>query len=94
MDANLIIDDYYVQEVGRLCYIRGQKLEEILDSYMSILTEIETEAITSGEISQAVTAFRECVAILNDRLSVISANVNTIAKSFIIDINNADNYLF
>ena len=49
MDANLIIDDNYVQEVGRLSSIRGRKLEEILDNYVGILTEIETEAITSGE---------------------------------------------
>ncbi len=94
MDANLIIDDNYVQEVGRLSSVRGRKLEEILDSYVEILTEIETEAITSGEISQAVTAFRECISMLNDRLSTISINVDTVADSFIIDVNTADDYLF
>ena len=94
MDANLIIDDNYIQEVGRLSSIRGRKLEEILDSYVGILMEIETEAITSGEISQAVSAFRECVTMLNDRLSTISTNIDTVADSFIIDINTADDYLF
>lgn len=94
MDANLVIDDNYVREVGRLSSVRGRKLEEILDSYVGILTEIETEAITSGEISQAVRAFRECVAMLNDRLSAISTNVDTVADSFIIDVNTADDYLF
>lgn len=94
MDANLIIDDNYVQEVGRLSSIRGRKLEEILDNYVGILTEIETEAITSGEISQAVVSFRECVTMLNDRLSTISTNVNTVANGFIIDVNTEDDYLF
>ena len=94
MDANLIIDDNYVQEVGRLSSIRGRKLEEILDNYVGILTEIETEAITSGEISQALVSFRECVTMLNDRLSTISTNVNTVANSFIIDVNTEDDYLF
>ena len=94
MDANLIIDDSYVQEVGQLSTVRGKKLEEILDSYVGILTEIETEAITSGEISQAISAFRECVALLNDRLFTISSNVDTVADSFIIDVNTADDYLF
>ena len=88
------IDDNYIQEVGRLSSIRGRKLEEILDSYVGILMEIETEAITSGEISQAVSAFRECVTMLNDRLSTISTNIDTVADSFIIDINTADDYLF
>lgn len=94
MDANLIIDDNYVQEVGRLSSIRGRKLEEILDNYVGILTEIETEAITSGEISQALVSFHECVTMLNDRLSTISTNVNTVANSFIIDVNTEDDYLF
>ncbi|MEE0931024.1 MAG: hypothetical protein UIM53_08490 [Acutalibacteraceae bacterium] len=94
MDANLIIDDNYVQEVGRKSSERGKMLEEILDSYVTILSEIETEAITSGEISQAVAAFRECVALLNDRLTTISNNVDTVADSFIIDVNDADEYLF
>ena len=47
-----------------------------------------------GEISQAVAAFRECVVLLNDRLSTISTNVDTVADSFIIDVNTADDYLF
>lgn len=94
MDANLIIDDSYVQEVGRLSSVRGRKLEEILDSYIGILTEIETEAISSGEISQAVSAFCECASLLNDRLLTISSNVDTVADSFIIDVNTADDYLF
>lgn len=94
MDANLIIDDNYVQEVGRLSYVRGRKLEEILESYVEILSEIETEAISSGEISQTVAAFRECVTLLNERLSTISTNVDTVADSFIIDVNTADDYLF
>lgn len=94
MDANLIIDDNYVQEVGRLSSVRGKKLEEILDSYVRILSEIEMDAITSGEISQAIVAFRECVTLLNDRISTISTNVDTVAESFIIDVNIADDYLF
>ena len=94
MDANLIVDDNYVQEVGRFSSVRGRKLEEILDSYVKILSEIETDAISSGEISQAVAAFCECVPLLNDRLSAISTNVSTVADSFIIDVNTADDYLF
>lgn len=94
MDNNLIVDDDYVQDVGRLSKQRGKKLEAILDDYVTILTEIETEAITDGEVSSAVTAFRECVTLLNDKLSEISSNVDTVADSFIISVNTADEYLF
>lgn len=94
MDANLIIDDSYVQEVGRISNVRGEKLEGILDKYVAILSEIESEAITDGEISKAVTSYKECVLLLNDKLLDISSNVNTITNAFLVDINNADDYLF
>lgn len=94
MDANLIIDDSYVQEVGSLACIRGSKLEEIIDAYVTILSEIETEAITGGEVSKAVTAYKECVLMLNDKLTEISGNIDKVADSFIYEVNIADDYLF
>ena len=56
MDANLIIDDDYVQTVGSLCSRRGRELEEILEEYSAILDEIQQEALMEGDIS-----FPECV---------------------------------
>ncbi len=94
MDANLIIDDSYVEEVGRRAPFRGRNLEEILDAYVAILSEIESEAITRGEVSRAVTAYKECVTLLNDKLTSISENVEKVANGFIVDVDAADNYLF
>ncbi len=94
MDVNLVIDDIYVQTIGRRSKVRGEKLEAILDKYIAIIGEIETEAITNGEISKAITEYKECVLLLNDKLSEISKNIDTVSYSFIIDINDADAYLF
>ncbi len=94
MDANLIIDDGYVEEVGRLAPFHGRNLEEILDKYVAILSEIEGEAITRGEVSRAVTAYKECVVLLNDKLTAISDNVEKVANGFITDVDAADDYLF
>lgn len=94
MDANLIIDDEYVQDVGRLAAVRGRKLEEILDKYTAILAEIEGEAITHGDVAKALTAYKDCVTLLNDKVTEISSKIETVADSFIVDVNAADDYLF
>lgn len=53
MDANLIIDDDYVQTVGSLCSKKGRELEEILEEYSAILDEIQQEALMEGDISNS-----------------------------------------
>lgn len=94
MDPNLIIDDDYVKRIGISCNQRGKKLEEILDSYLTILNEIEGEALVEGEITKSLNAYKECVALLNDQLVTLSANIQNICKCFLTDINDADDYLF
>lgn len=94
MDPNLIIDDDYVYGVGSNCESRGKKLEEILDSYRTILNEIKDEALLEGGVSEALESFIECVTLLNDQLTTLSQKVDDTGMSFIQDINTADNYLF
>lgn len=94
MDPNLIISDEYVEDVGTYCVKRGRTLEDIMDSYLGILREIKYEAITGGEISQTLGEFIECVSLLNNQLKEVSNNANTASKYFVIDINDADSYLF
>lgn len=94
MDPNLIIDDEYITEVGKACKARGKKMEEILDKYIEILDEIRVEAITKGNISEAINAYVGCAKLLNNQISEISSSVNLICKGFITDVNSADEYLF
>lgn len=90
MDANLIIDDDYVQTVGSLCSRRGRELEE----YSAILDEIQQEALMEGDISVSLNAYRECVSLLSGQLEKISAQVDYVCDSFITAVNDADSYLF
>jgi len=94
MDPNLIIDDDYVYSVGDASTRRGRQLEKILDSYLSILNEIHSEALLSGEIADALAAYIGCVTLLNDQLTTISKSVDDTGMSFIQEINTADEYLF
>lgn len=94
MDPNLIIDDNYVDNVGRNCAFRGYKMEGFLDSYLTILNEIKDAALVEGKTAQALEVFAECVAMLNDQLTTLSKSVQRTGSAFIQEINTADEYLF
>ncbi len=94
MDANLIIDDDYVQSVGESCDYAGSRLQVMMNQYVEILAEIEEEAITDGGVSKAVTAYKESVMLLSEKLSEITRNLKNVTECFIWDINEADDYLF
>ena len=94
MDPNLIISDEYVEDVGTYCVKRGRTLEDIMDSYLGILREIKNEAIITGEISQTLEEFIDCVSQLNNQLKDISNNVYAASVQFVSDVNDADSFLF
>ena len=94
MDPNLIIDDDYVDDVGRDSTTRGNKLEGILDNFLTILNEMKAEAIVEGKIADALAAYISCVSLLNDQLTEISLSVERADRGFIQDVNTADEYLF
>lgn len=94
MDSNLIISDEYIEEVGKACAKRGNVLDEILYSFILILKEIRQEAIIEGETAQALGEFIDCISRLRNQLQDISDNVNEACKYFVIDVNDADSFLF
>lgn len=94
MDPNLIIDDEYILDVGSDCNRRGIKLEEILEQYLGILKEIQTEALVEGNVAEALVAFVSCVELLKGQIKDLSKSVDDRSYSFIQDVNDADQYLF
>lgn len=94
MDENLVIDDDYVQDVGDVCARRGRELEEILSSYLEILDVIKSEALIEGDISLALEAFNECAAALSGQIEKISSQIQDVCGAFIVEVNDADSYLF
>lgn len=94
MDENLIIDDDYIRGIGDICARRGNELEEILSSYLEILSEIKSEALAEGAISSALEAFNECASAINGQIEKISSQIQDVCDAFIVEINDADSYLF
>lgn len=94
MDANLLIVDEYVAEVGNRCRRRGQELDDILTDYLHILQEIKEKALTEGRTSESLATFIQCVQLLRDQLTILSENADYTCERYIRDINKADSYLF
>lgn len=95
MDPNLIIDDDFVNGVANNCIRNSENLEGIYHTYISLLRNIQTSALVSGEISVALAVFISKAEIyLKGNLDKISDQINDICDRFLIDINNADSYLF
>ena len=94
MDQNLIIVDEYVQSLGSRCAQRGEKLEQILADYLQILREIREEALVEGKTASSLGIFIDCVSLLRDQLGILSDNADRDCRSYINDINTADDYLF
>jgi len=94
IDNKLKIDDSYVESFGRRCKSRGTDLEEAFTSYVDILVKIRKDSIMSGEFANALDNYIAGLNKLKGQITTISNSSKTDASSFLVDINNADSYLF
>ncbi len=94
MDSNLVIDDDYVTTVAYNSSTRGAKLEKIYCSYLTILKDVRANAIKDGEIALALSDFIACIELLQNQLGKISESIQTDGQKFLVDVNEADQYLF
>lgn len=47
-----------------------------------------------GDISSALEAFNECASAISGQLEKISSQVQDVCGAFIVEVNDADSYLF
>lgn len=95
MDANLVIDDFYVTRTVGYCYCGiGRNLNEELNRYIEVLQSIKNDAIKDGSVSEALNKYIDCVNLIKQELIEISKLLETTTEGFIVDIDEADQYLF
>ena len=95
MDAKLIIDDFYVtRTVGYGCWQKGHKLTKEINSYIDVLKSIQKEAISGGDVSEALKSYIDCVSSIKDELNDLGNLLERTTECFITDIDSADKYLF
>jgi len=90
----LIIDDEYCKSMGKYFVNQGEQLEKQISEYISILQNVKSKAIISGEVSDALSVYIEYVKKLNKKISTISNSTNTEINKFLARIDSEDKYLF
>lgn len=102
MDANLIINDDYIPRVGRVRNSQGLTLDTnygdsktcVFNTYINILESIKSEAISQGDISQALDAYISCAKSIKGQLKSISIDLEKLCNNFIDEIDKADKDFF
>ena len=92
--AELIIEDQHVKDIGSYMKSFSLRLESALDDYLSIMNEIASEAVNSGEISDTLEAFIQYASKLNNSIAEIGSEINTSACAFIEEVDEKDQYLY
>ena len=90
----LVIDDDYCAEIGSYIMTQGQRLEQLIDNYITILNYVREYAITGGETATALGLYIEYAKKLNDHIDSITAKIQKEVSSFLKAIDDADRYLF
>ena len=91
---DLIIDDDYCKSMGNYFVQQGNQLDLIILQYITILNEIRTSALVSGDVADALSAYITYAENLSRKFSEISTIANNEINNFLTNIDRADKYLF
>ncbi|WEV74119.1 hypothetical protein OZX74_00685 [Bifidobacterium sp. ESL0798] len=95
-DPNLIISDDYTNEVGNTCRDRGGNLDDAMNSYLSLLDQVASEAIPSGAQHDALVAFtnvaRQLYGGKTGTLKETSKTLQTTCEDFIAEVDADDQF--
>lgn len=93
MNTIIVDDDEYTklsESYGRL----GNKIEEELATYCSILDTVTTSGIKSGDVHQNFLTFQQKVCMLRNQLSPLLAEMAKTSTDYDNDIDVADGSLY
>lgn len=90
----LIIDDEYCKAMGSYFKKQGEEMDKLTVEYIKILQEVKSKAITSGEVSKALSAYIGYVQKLNKKIGNISTSTKTQVDNFLARVDSEDKYLF
>lgn len=90
----LIIDDDYCRSMGAYFTKQGQQLDQMISEYVAILQDVRSNAIVSGDVATALSAYISYAERLNKQIGNISTNASNQITAFLKKVDTADQYLF
>lgn len=90
----LIVDDEYCRTMGNYFIKKGSEINSAIIEYVSLLEDIKTNAIVSGDVSDALGVYIEYAWKLVNQVDKIGETVQREINSFLVRVDEADQYLF
>ena len=94
MDSKLVIDDDYIYDAAAHAKKCAVNLNNVLTSYIKILNQIRSDAIMSGDVAEALSAYISTASKLSGTLKEIGTSINSNGQKFVSAVDDADDYLF
>lgn len=91
---DLIVSDEYIQASATHIKNNFEKIDGILTKYVDALVLMRENVIQDGETAKALQAFIDYASLLRGNLTGIGENSQMLLKNMVLEIDNADKYLF
>ncbi|WEV74154.1 hypothetical protein OZX74_00885 [Bifidobacterium sp. ESL0798] len=98
-DANLVVVDDYLTNVGNTCTTYSVQLNDLLNKYLKELDNIANDALPSGKLHDAIVAFRDAVSSLyggkgTGKLTEMGKSLDHSCRDFIGTVDNDDKFIY
>lgn len=93
-NGDLIIDDESCQAMANHCVQEAERLEALIERYLTCLNNANKNGLTSGSAAKAFSAYITYASKLKGQLNELSGTISDLVSSFIGAVDDADEYLF
>ena len=92
--TELIVDDEFCKAMGEYYVKQGERLDQVLSKYLTILNDIQKKGIKKGEVAEALSMYITLSKKLCKQFENVSSVTKTHVTNFLSKIDSADQYLF
>lgn len=90
----VVVDDSYVEKMGSFLLAQGERFEECLGNYVALMQVAIVEGIQSGQTKEAFAKYIEIARELQGGVGEITEMGAILSGKYIMEIENADSYLY
>ncbi len=91
---DIIIDDDFCRSMGKYFSSQGEKIDNIVFEYVSILQDLRNRAIVSGDTAKALSSYIEYASKLKKQFGGISSVAKMQVEMFLKAVDESDQYLY
>ena len=91
---DVVVDDSYVEKMGRFLLTGGERFEECLKNYVALMQVALTDGIQSGQTKEAFAKYIEIARELQGGVGEITEMGAILTGKYILEADIADRYLY